>query len=81
MNEKKQHTRSEAAYFDHLVATGRTCNIYLNNSVKLVAVIEDFSAADGVLWLRPQSGSANELAMLVYLQNCSTIAPIAVPAT
>ncbi len=65
---------SEAAYLHHLVTTGLKCNIYLNSSVKLVAVIEDFSTADGVIWLRPQAGHGNEL-MMAYLKNISTISP------
>jgi sRNA-binding regulator protein Hfq len=65
--------QTEQLYLDDLVATGKAVNLYLNSGVKLVGVIAAHSG--DVLWLQPQSGREDELAM-IYIHNISTISPV-----
>jgi hypothetical protein len=55
---------SEQLYLDHLVATGRLCNVYLNSGIKIVGVIAAHSGGGDVLWLHSETRSGEDLAML-----------------
>jgi len=68
------HSLSEQNYLDHLVTTGVTCNIWLQNGTRLTGVIAAHSGGGDVLWLQPLTNQ-DDLAML-YIHNISTISPV-----